>query len=127
MAIYRIFRERVFEPEAVICMAKAYEGALVALQLSDRHDPLTELVAKKIVEIAETGERDHARIRDRALEELRGNAAPRTPGTALSDDRLIARSSLDEAGRTMDSGRGSPKHLSVDNSWAQVARIKPKH
>ena len=33
-------------------MAKAYEGALVALQLSDRHDPLTEIVAKKIVEIA---------------------------------------------------------------------------
>jgi hypothetical protein len=83
MAIYRIFRERVFEPETVICMAKAYEGALVALQLSDRHDPLTEIVAKKIVEIAETGERDHARIRDRALEELRGNGAPRAPGKAL--------------------------------------------
>jgi hypothetical protein len=32
MAIYRIFRERAFEPEAVICMAKAYEGALVALK-----------------------------------------------------------------------------------------------
>ena len=88
MAIYRIFRERGFEPEAVICMAKAYEGALVALQLSDRHDPLTEIVAKKIVEIAETGERDHARIRDRALEELRGNSAPRTPGTALYDGSL---------------------------------------
>jgi hypothetical protein len=87
MAIYRIFRERVFEPEAVICMAKAYEGALLALQLSDRHDPLTEIVAKKIVEIAKTGETDHARIRDRALEELRGNSAPRTPGTALYDSR----------------------------------------
>ena len=55
MAIYRIFRERVFEPEAVICMARAYEGALVALRLTDRQDPITEIVARKIVEIAETG------------------------------------------------------------------------
>jgi hypothetical protein len=83
MAIYRIFRERVFEPEAVICMARAYEGALVALRLTDRQDPITEIVARKIVEIAETGERDHTRLRDRALEELRGNTAPSTPVKAL--------------------------------------------
>src|SRR5262249_990226 len=70
MAIYRIFRERVFEPEAVISMAKAYEGVLVALKLTHRQDSITELVAKKIVEIAEMGERDPARLRDRALEEL---------------------------------------------------------
>ena len=72
MAIYRIIRGRVFEPEAVISMAKAYEDALVALGLTDRQDPITELVAKKIVEIAETGERDPTRLRDRALEEIRG-------------------------------------------------------
>jgi hypothetical protein len=70
VAIYRIFKERVFEPEAVICMAKAYESALLALRLCDRQDPFTEIVAKKIVEIAELGERDTDRLRDRALEEL---------------------------------------------------------
>jgi hypothetical protein len=70
MAIYRIFKKRVFEPEAVICMARAYESALVALRLTDRQDPLTEIVAKTIVEIAETGERDPDRLRDRALEEI---------------------------------------------------------
>ena len=57
MAIYRIFKQRAFE--AVICMARAYENALVALRLSDRQDPITEIVAKKIVEIAENGERDY--------------------------------------------------------------------
>ena len=72
LAIYRIFKQRAFEPEAVICVARAYEGALVALRLSDRQDPITEIVAKKIVEIAENGERDYARLRDRALEEIRG-------------------------------------------------------
>jgi len=70
MAIYRIFQERVFEPEDVICMAQAYESALMTLQLSDRQDPFTEIVAKKIVEVAELGERDPNRLRDRALEQL---------------------------------------------------------
>lgn len=51
-------------------MARAYEGALVALRLTDRQDPFTEIVAKKIIEIAETGERDPDRLRERALEEL---------------------------------------------------------
>jgi hypothetical protein len=70
MAIYRIFKERVFEPEAVISTARAYESALVTLKLSDRQDPFTEIVARKIVEIAETGERDPNRLRDRALEAI---------------------------------------------------------
>jgi hypothetical protein len=70
MAIYRFFKERAFEPEAVICMARAYESALLALRLTDRQDLLTEIVAKKIIEIAETGERDPDRLRDRALEEI---------------------------------------------------------
>ena len=70
VAIYRIFKERAFEPEAVICMARAYESALLALRLTDRQDPLTEIVAKKIIEIAETGERDPDRLRDRALEKI---------------------------------------------------------
>jgi hypothetical protein len=71
MAIYRIFRERAFEPEDVIIMSRAYESALVALQLTNRQDPLTEIVAKKIVEFAESGERDPDRLRNRALEEIR--------------------------------------------------------
>jgi len=53
-------------------MAKAYEDALIALHLADRQDPFTEIVARKIVEIAESGEGNPVRLRDRALEELRG-------------------------------------------------------
>jgi hypothetical protein len=51
-------------------MAQAYESALMTLQLSDRQDPFTEIVAKKILEVAELGERDPNRLRDRALEQL---------------------------------------------------------
>ena len=52
MAIYRMIREAVFEPDAIERMTAAYEHALKVLQLTDRTDPLTELVARKIIEIA---------------------------------------------------------------------------
>jgi hypothetical protein len=35
------------------------------LGLTDRTDPVTELVAKKIIELANRGERDPLRLRDR--------------------------------------------------------------
>ena len=47
-------------------MAAAYEGALIDLQLMDRNDPLTELIAKAIVNVTATGERDPENIKERA-------------------------------------------------------------
>ena len=59
-----------FGPEGIKVMATAFHGALNALGLMDRADPLNELVAKKIIEIAKTGERNPLRLRDRALKSL---------------------------------------------------------
>ena len=70
MAIYRLLQCAIFDPEMIACMTAAYEGALHVLRLADRQDPLTELVAKKIIEVTHLGERDPARICERALNEL---------------------------------------------------------
>jgi hypothetical protein len=70
MAIYRIFKTIPFEPEAIVFMSAAYEDALRALKLTDRQDPITELVARKIIQVAQTGEKDPIRIRERALKSL---------------------------------------------------------
>jgi hypothetical protein len=43
---------------------------LRVLQLADRQDPITELVAKKIIEVAGTGEREPSRICEQALRDL---------------------------------------------------------
>jgi hypothetical protein len=51
-------------------MSAAYEEALRVLQLADRQDAITELVAKKIIEVAGSGERDPARICEQALRDL---------------------------------------------------------
>ena len=59
MAIYRLLeRNALFDPEAVKAMTTAYEAILRSLQLSGRSDPITEIVAKRIVDVAKTGQRD---------------------------------------------------------------------
>lgn len=70
MAIYRLIRQSVFEPEAIDRMTAAYEHALKVLQLTNREDPITELVARKIIEFAEAGETDPERLCTRTLEAL---------------------------------------------------------
>jgi len=62
MTIYRLLQKSAFGPEEIERMTTAYEDALRVLRLTDRADPLTEILAKKIIEIAQTGERDPARI-----------------------------------------------------------------
>jgi hypothetical protein len=42
-------------------MTEAYEGALIDLGIVNREDPLTELIAKSIVNVTASGERDAIR------------------------------------------------------------------
>jgi hypothetical protein len=70
MAIYRLLQEAAFSPDDVSRMTAAYETALRLLRLTDRTDPVTEIVAKKIIEVARNGERDPPRICARALKEM---------------------------------------------------------
>ena len=53
-------------------MTKAFEGALRALDLVDRTDPAADMVAEKIIELVNQGERDSVRLCDRAVEALSG-------------------------------------------------------
>jgi hypothetical protein len=60
-----------FEPDTVTSMTTAFDAAVLSLQLMAHEDGLRYQVAKKIIEIARSGERDPARICQRALEDLR--------------------------------------------------------
>jgi hypothetical protein len=62
---------RSFGPGEIEVLIKAFEDALRELQLNDREDPVTLTVAKLIIDLANQGERDPVRLRDRALESLR--------------------------------------------------------
>ena len=66
MAIYRLLKNRAFGPDEIRVLSTAYEETLRTLRL-DRSDPATEMIAKKIIELAQRGERDPARLREHAL------------------------------------------------------------
>jgi hypothetical protein len=70
MSIHRLLENSAFGPEQIGYITTAYEDALRVLGLADRSDSLTEIVAKKVIEIAQTGEREPLRIRVRAIEAL---------------------------------------------------------
>ena len=70
MAIYRLIANGSFGPDLIVAMTAAYESALTDLELIDRKDPLTELIAKSIINITATGERDPERMKERALNAL---------------------------------------------------------
>jgi hypothetical protein len=72
MAIYQLLKdEAAFDDVAVKAMTTAYEDVLRALALADRFDPLTQIIAEKIVQRARSGERDV--VRDSVLQELRSS------------------------------------------------------
>jgi hypothetical protein len=70
MAIYRILKDTAFEPEENYVMGAAYERALELLRLKDRNDPITEIVARLIIDVAARGEKDPEVICGRALARL---------------------------------------------------------
>jgi hypothetical protein len=73
VAIYRLLQRSAFGPEDTKRLAEAYELALVQLELRDREDPLTENIAKLIIEVAQTGEKVPEMICARVLSLLRGD------------------------------------------------------
>jgi hypothetical protein len=51
-------------------MKAAYEAALVDVGVTDRDDPITELIAKAIVNVTASGERNPKEVMERALNAL---------------------------------------------------------
>jgi hypothetical protein len=70
MAIYRHLSEASFEAGEIAQLSEAYEAALRKLRLKDRHDPVTELVAAKIIQVYRAGQHDPVKLCNRALREL---------------------------------------------------------
>jgi hypothetical protein len=75
MAIYRLLQNSAFAPEDIGRLVAAYEDCLRILNVIDRTDPISEFLAKKIIEIGQTGMRDPVQIGRLALKEI-GIAKP---------------------------------------------------
>jgi hypothetical protein len=67
MAIYKLIQNTVRAHERLVT---AYEQTLRALRLMDRSDPITQLVAERIIAIGRLGIEDPTEISKLALKEL---------------------------------------------------------
>jgi len=70
MPINRLLANSELEPDAIENLNLAFKQALRSLHLVDRDDPVTEIVARKIIEIAATGVHDAAEIAEIAVKQL---------------------------------------------------------
>jgi hypothetical protein len=70
MPIHRLLRNLSVGPEEVSRLTAAYGQALRRIGLVDRDDPLAEMVAKKVINISQSGVRDPAEIAALTIKEL---------------------------------------------------------
>ncbi len=87
MTVYRLYKNKPFEPDAVAAMTRAYANICHELGLSEADRPEIHAVAKKVIEFAQRGDRDPARLRDHVLQALQSRSSRLTeltecPGTA---------------------------------------------
>ena len=88
MPITPFLSGQTFQPEIIEVMAQAFRASCQTLGLADRDDPMNEIVARKIIEIAKTGERDLERLCEGALEDLPTVSASTFPQPDVSPPEL---------------------------------------
>jgi hypothetical protein len=88
MAVYRLFKNEPFEPEAISTMTRTYAEVCRTLGLSDRDHSEANAVAKTVIEFAQRGARDPARLRACVLRALRDAGARSAQGCAARQSGL---------------------------------------
>jgi hypothetical protein len=70
MAIYCLFRNKPFEPEAISVLTGAYADVCRTLGLADGDRRETDAVARKVIEFAQRGVNDRVDLREKVLRDL---------------------------------------------------------
>jgi hypothetical protein len=69
--VYRIFKRKEFDPEALRDMAAVFDDVCRELGLAAKDDALRDLVAETVIKCVQDGERDVERIKQCARNALR--------------------------------------------------------
>ena len=70
MPICRLLQNSPFGPDEITMLTDAYERTLRKLGLVDRNDPITEMVARKVIHLAQRGVREANQLSDMTMKEL---------------------------------------------------------
>jgi hypothetical protein len=70
VAIHQLIANGTFGPDEIEVMKAAYHAALIDVGVTNPDDPITDLIAKAIVNVTATGERNPKEVMERALDAL---------------------------------------------------------
>src|SRR5262249_57688649 len=70
VTIHKLIANGSFGPDEIEVMKAAYEAALIDVGVTNPDEPIAELIAKSIVNVTATGERNPKEVMERALNAL---------------------------------------------------------
>jgi hypothetical protein len=70
MPIYRLLENLPMGPEEIARLTTAYEETLRTVGLVDGNDPITEMIARKIIEIGQSGVRGPMLLSELTIKEM---------------------------------------------------------
>jgi hypothetical protein len=70
MPIFRLLQNLPMGPDEIARLTAAYEETLRTTGLVDRNDPITEMIARKIIEIGQRGVRDPMLLSELTIKEM---------------------------------------------------------
>jgi hypothetical protein len=83
MSIHPFLAHESFDPELTETMAAAFDHACARLGLADREDAMNEIVARRIVELAQSGIHTKTALYLRTIQNIKANARPQAKNKKL--------------------------------------------
>jgi len=71
MPIRPYLQGQAFDPDTVRVMGTAFENVCKQLGILDRHDAVTKIVARTVIDMAQRGFRDEDSLTDAVMQEFR--------------------------------------------------------
>jgi len=117
-----LLKNHAFGPDEIRVLTTAFEDTLRTLRLANGGDPVTEIIARKIIELAQQGERDPVQLRERAIDFCRDRLAAnaRWRASVVAGKKLVDRLSTKaegQGGKSMTSS-GEPPPTSWPLGWS---------
>ena len=81
MPIRPYLQGQAFDPDSIRVMSVAFENACNQLGILDKHDAVTKIVARTVIDMAQRGFRDEASLTDAVMQEFRPPPRPGQPPT----------------------------------------------
>jgi hypothetical protein len=76
MPIQPYLQGQAFDPDSIRIMSVAFENACKQLGILDKHDAVTKIVARTVIDMAQRGFRDEESLTDAVMQEFRPAPMP---------------------------------------------------